>query len=203
MTTTTRILRTPRFLLAGVALAVLLAIVVPAWAAHSHNAKFGFFTVKSSIAGQVALNWETVSAENLAGFNVYRAQATEAWTKVNPALIVADAPTDQEVHRYSWTDTRAEPGITYYYRLEDVDRDGVSTQSEPQRVVVARSTLLGAIGGAELESNFAAIVPALIAAKTPENSYPEPIRRLAPGTKGPTIGGYLLPRRRCLFPLPE
>ena len=80
------------------------------------------------VADGVALRWETVSEQDNAGFNLYRA-ASEAgpWAPLNDTLIPAATPGSSEGHSYAWTDTTAQPDTRYFYRLDAVDRFGVTT----------------------------------------------------------------------------
>ncbi len=66
----------------------------------------------------VELVWEIAVAEELEGFNVYRAENRDGvFMRLNETLIPAD-------HEYSYQDTHLQPGATYLYRLGAVDRDG-------------------------------------------------------------------------------
>ncbi|MGQ9491035.1 MAG: alpha-1,6-glucosidase domain-containing protein [Anaerolineae bacterium] len=103
------------------------------------------FTATTSANG-VALAWETVSEQNNADFNIYRAEAilpgndfngsAGPWTRLNPALIPAAAPGSSEGHAYTFTDATVQPGVTYWYLLEDVALDGTATQHPPIQVTV-------------------------------------------------------------------
>ena len=74
----------------------------------------------ASAAGTVSLFWPANSEADVAGYNVYRADAADAppdrWVKLNAAL-VPHPPT-------SFTDNRVEVGKRYYYRITAVDRFG-------------------------------------------------------------------------------
>ena len=67
-----------------------------------------------------------------AGFNLYRATAVEGpYVKLNESLIPASG-TPTEGSSYSYLDTVAiDPNIIYYYKLEDVDFNGISTFHGP------------------------------------------------------------------------
>jgi hypothetical protein len=39
---------------------------------------------------------------------------------------------------YSYTDSIAEPGVTYHHKLEDVELDGTATKGGPEREWVRR-----------------------------------------------------------------
>jgi parallel beta-helix repeat protein len=87
-------------------------------------------------ADSVALAWETGTEVDNAGFNLHRAMTQDGpWTQINEALIAAQGDPVSGAS-YSFLDT---PDYgTYYYRLEDVDYNGVSTIHGPVRVTVAR-----------------------------------------------------------------
>lgn len=83
----------------------------------------------------VVLAWETGTEIDNAGFNLYRAaSASGPWTQLNGALIAAagDAVSGAS---YSFVDS---PGYgTFYYELEDVDFNGVSTTHGPLKATLA------------------------------------------------------------------
>ena len=112
--------------------------------------------VSTSESGMVIVEWTTESEVNLAGFNIYRSESPDGpYVKVNDTLIPA-APDPIAGGSYSYTDATAEPGVTYYYQLEDVELDGKATMHGP---IVAVS------GGDVVSPLFQAIgLPALVAA---------------------------------------
>jgi hypothetical protein len=84
---------------------------------------------------QVALSWATASEQHSAGFEVQRAAADQAFATL---ATVASAGTSQVAHAYRYVDTAPLP-TTAYYRLKQVDNDGVYTYS-PVVVVQAVPT---------------------------------------------------------------
>jgi hypothetical protein len=87
--------------------------------------------VPTHAPGMVIVEWTTESEFNLAGFNVYRSDEPEgSFLKLNDALIPASS---DPVARgsYVYTDTTVTAGVTYYYKLEDVELDGSSTMHGP------------------------------------------------------------------------
>jgi len=81
--------------------------------------------------GAVELSWETASELDNLGFHVYRAPSADGpWTRISSSLIrgLGSSP---EGKRYSWLDSGLTNGVTYSYRLEDVDRSGVVTSHGP------------------------------------------------------------------------
>jgi len=87
------------------------------------------FTATAGV-GAVNLAWETGTEVDNAGFNLYRAAAADGpYTKVNTALIAAEGDPVSGAS-YTYLDQRLLPG-TYYYKLEDVDLNGVVTTHGP------------------------------------------------------------------------
>lgn len=73
----------------------------------------------------VRVTWQTETEMNTAGFNLYRGLSPDGPfdVKVNETLIPpsADPLTGQS---YSYVDRTAQSGVTYYYQLQEVERDG-------------------------------------------------------------------------------
>jgi len=69
----------------------------------------------------ITIAWQTESEQDTAGFNIYRSETENGeFVAINPQLIPSKgSPTIGA--SYSFTDTTVEPGITYYYQLEDVE----------------------------------------------------------------------------------
>jgi len=88
--------------------------------------------------GTVELDWQTGAEINTAGFNVYRAaSATGSYLRLNPALIAAQGSQGGGAS-YTFTDN---PGAgTWYYELEDVDTNNVSTRHGPIVVNISGTT---------------------------------------------------------------
>ena len=89
--------------------------------------------------GYVLLEWETASEIDNAGFNLWRGE-TEAgsYTQINAHLIPARGSPISGAS-YSYLDESVSNGVTYWYKLEDVDLHGVSTfhgpvSATPQRL---------------------------------------------------------------------
>lgn len=76
-------------------------------------------------AAPVRVTWKTETEMNTAGFNLYRSTSPDGpfIEKVNEQLIPpsADPLTGKE---YTYVDTTAQAGITYYYELQEVERNG-------------------------------------------------------------------------------
>jgi hypothetical protein len=82
-------------------------------------------------ADHVSLTWQTGTEIDNAGFNLYRATTADGpYTKLNDALIPAEGD-PVSGGSYAYTDNNVIKGVTYYYKLEDVDFHGVSTFHGP------------------------------------------------------------------------
>ncbi len=89
----------------------------------------------------VELTWETAMEVDHVGFHLYRMTASEyQWTRINPALIPAQALGGLIGAVYTFTDATAQPGVTYLYRLEDVDVNGMVTAHGPLTVMGMQPT---------------------------------------------------------------
>ncbi len=83
---------------------------------------------------QVLISWETAAEIDNAGFNLLRAEAAEGpYEQLNAELIAAEgAAAEGAVYRF--IDNSVQNRTTYYYMLEDIDADGISTQHGPVTV---------------------------------------------------------------------
>jgi len=97
--------------------------------------------VPTHAPGMVIVEWTTESEFSLAGFNVYRSDEPEgSFLRLNDTLIPASL---DPVARgsYVYTDTTAIAGVTYYYKLEDVELDGNSTKHGPIELAAEGETI--------------------------------------------------------------
>lgn len=75
----------------------------------------------------VVARWQTLSEIDNAGFYVWRAETPEGpWAVINPDIIPGRG-NETTGALYAIFDDAVEPGLTYYYKLEDVDTSGHST----------------------------------------------------------------------------
>lgn len=82
-------------------------------------------------SGKVILAWSTESEIDNAGFNLYRSEAEDGkYVKVNNSLIPADGSPTEGVS-YKFVDEGVENRKTYYYMLEDIDLNSISTMHGP------------------------------------------------------------------------
>jgi len=84
--------------------------------------------------GNVILKWSTESEIDNAGFNLYRSQTEDGeYIKINNVLIAAQGSPGQGAS-YEFIDTAVQNRKTYWYKLEDIDLNGVSTFHGPVSV---------------------------------------------------------------------
>jgi hypothetical protein len=79
----------------------------------------------------VILKWSTESEIDNAGFNLYRAESEDGeCIQINDSIIPAEgSPT--EGAEYEFVDHEVKNRKTYYYKLEDIDLNGVLTRHGP------------------------------------------------------------------------
>ncbi len=78
-------------------------------------------------ADQVTLTWRTESELNNLGFNIYRSeQEEEGYTRMNEDLIRGQGTTTA-AHDYSYIDDDIESDKDYWYTVETISTDGLST----------------------------------------------------------------------------
>ena len=86
----------------------------------------------SGCAAPVRVEWSTETEMNTAGFNLYRGESADGPfdIKVNDQLIppAADPLTGG---KYQYVDKTARAGATYYYQLEEVERNGSANTFGP------------------------------------------------------------------------
>jgi hypothetical protein len=83
---------------------------------------------------KVILEWTTESEVDNSGFNLYRTKSEEGkYVKINDSLIPAQGSPTQGA-TYQFIDDGVKNRTTYYYKLEDIDLNGVSTLHGPVSV---------------------------------------------------------------------
>lgn len=96
----------------------------------------GLLTACSLLLGKASLviQWTTESELDIIGFNLYRADSPDGeFVKINQELIPPSA--DPFVGgEYEFVDEGVQRGLTYYYQLETVDRNGNTTRSATQAI---------------------------------------------------------------------
>ena len=80
---------------------------------------------------ELTIPWTTESELDIIGFNLLRSDSEDGpFIKVNDELI--PPASDPNVGgEHSYVDHDVVNGVTYYYKLESIDRQGNSTESEP------------------------------------------------------------------------
>jgi len=80
---------------------------------------------------KVILEWKTASEIDNAGFNIYRSTSEGGeYVKITDSLISVKGSAMQSTP-YTFVDENVRNRITYYYKLEDVDLNGVKTMHGP------------------------------------------------------------------------
>ena len=89
-------------------------------------------TLLSGCTASVRVEWSTETEMNTAGFNLYRGESADGPfdVKVNEQLIAPSAD-PMTGGKYQYVDKTARPGVTYYYRLEEVERNGGANNFGP------------------------------------------------------------------------
>jgi hypothetical protein len=77
------------------------------------------------LKGMITLHWTTQSESHNLGFQVYRSLAEEGPYLLISRNIIAGAGESVEQHEYMFVDPGADATTTYFYKLADIDRDGV------------------------------------------------------------------------------
>jgi len=104
---------------------------------------------------RILINWRTLSEIDTAGFNLWRRESEDGeYTKINPwtieatggAILGADyfytddiAKGDTAISDKAKAET-AKPESRYYYKLEDINNEGVSTFHGPVSVTISVTT---------------------------------------------------------------
>ncbi len=88
----------------------------------------------------ILVTWETASELDNVGFNLYRSTAADGpYMQLNAGLIPPQFPGEAMGGTYEWHDTGVQPGVVYYYKLEDLDVKGISTFHGPISTAVVAS----------------------------------------------------------------
>ncbi len=85
--------------------------------------------------GIVILKWQTIWEKGNKGFNIHKStNKTTGYKTINTSLIPTLNMESGSV--YSFTDTKVQPGMTYYYSLENIDICDQNTQQSTITVLV-------------------------------------------------------------------
>ena len=88
------------------------------------------FVSQFLIPTSIEISWQTESEFDTAGFNILRGDSqTGPFTRINDSIIPGSA--DPILGgSYQFIDMNVEPGLIYYYRLEDVECDSTTRAHE-------------------------------------------------------------------------
>ncbi len=89
--------------------------------------------------GIVTLKWLTESEIENLGFNIYRSTSRDSEFVMLNAKLIAGAGSSSERHEYSYIDRDVKSGLTYWYKLEDVDYNGKVKYHGPISVVLGNT----------------------------------------------------------------
>jgi len=95
------------------------------------------FTAKAETEA-INLQWETTQEEDNAGFDLERRSAHEMDFRPIAWIPATDIPA--VTNRYTQVDKEVQPGLTYYYRLRQIDYSGKESYSEMRSAAVATTT---------------------------------------------------------------
>lgn len=99
----------------------------------------GWFDVTKAGTRGITLGWETVNEMNNLGFNIYRSKTIDGKKKLlNAELIPAENPGSTMGALYQFRDRTAMPKKLYFYWLEDVDQNGITTLHGPVKAKLKR-----------------------------------------------------------------
>ncbi len=102
----------------------------------STGVRLASFKAVAGTEGIVKVIWRTASETDNAGFYLWRSHLKNGnYTRMTEKIIPAEG-TPFEGARYRFEDLTTRHGKTYFYKLEDVDFEGVSTFHGPVRVRV-------------------------------------------------------------------
>ena len=82
------------------------------------------FRAERTDAG-IAITWSTESELDNAGFTIHRSKTQNGVFQSIHARLILGAGTTGEKNDYTFMDTTAEPGVIYYYQIEDISFGGV------------------------------------------------------------------------------
>ena len=107
-----------------------------------HPLSVGLSTFYASAGdAQATLYWTTESEVNNLGFYLLRSQDGSEYVRVNETLVPGQG-TSETRHEYSYTDKGLVNGVTYSYKVMDVDLAGTCTAHGPITVTPQATTQL-------------------------------------------------------------
>jgi hypothetical protein len=86
----------------------------------------GLVIYQSINTPSIQIEWETATELNAAGFQLYRSTTPDGQFTLLTQELIPSTGSAVSGGSYSFTDTQIEPGIQYYYLLEEVENDGTA-----------------------------------------------------------------------------
>ena len=97
--------------------------------------KLSSFTAREN-GESILLEWSTESEKDSWGFNILRSTAKDGtYERVNAELVQAAGNSRTRID-YEYTDVRVEKGVTYYYKLEQIDLNGAVSYYGPVKATI-------------------------------------------------------------------
>jgi len=116
------------------------ALAVARWHVHlsiKQTVQLSNLAVQA-IGRKAKLAWQTSSERDNLGFTVLRSSSAQGpYQAMTETMIPPSAD-----GRYVWTDESVQPGLSYYYKLRDLDRNGQSQEHGPVSVQIALPEVL-------------------------------------------------------------
>ncbi len=137
-----------------------------------------FTAVADDAEGAILLEWETGTETNNAGFYLVRSTLENGtYTRIN-ALIPSDSPDGTTGAYYYFYDETISTGVTYWYKLETIDTNGVSEFHGPASAMLEGDTPTPTASATNTQTG------ALTDTPTPTPTASE---TLVPGQNTPTV----------------
>ena len=114
------------------------------------------------VDGAVELGWETASELNNLGFHVYRATTSEGAYERVTARAIPGLGSSPVGARYSFRDTGLTNGVTYYYKLEDIETTGKTELHGPVSATPGSDSGSGGESGSSTSSSSQSSTTSLI-----------------------------------------
>jgi len=104
------------------------------WNMQWTSVELASFSAESELFNGVRLVWKTRLENENAGFNILRANSkTGTFVQMNGSPLPGN-----ETGTYEFVDKEVVSGRTYFYKLEDINLNGIRTQHEPISVTVSQ-----------------------------------------------------------------
>lgn len=114
----------------GAALLAIVLLLAGSFRAAFANVELTSFTATAQADNTILLRWETASEVDTVSFLLYRSQSA-APTSWGEPIHTTPAQGALAGAVYTYPDAAVEPGVLYYYRLEDLDNTGASSPHGP------------------------------------------------------------------------